>query len=127
MGLDQQREGPDDTAATSEAARADVRTPCPVVGIGASAGGLEAFQELFSRMPADSGMAFVLVQHLDPRHDTLMPELLSRHTAMPVQLVAEDTRIETDRVYVTPPNATVTIDDCTPAGRRGGSTSRCGP
>lgn len=128
MELDQQREGPDDIADTAmQAASGEVRTPCPVVGIGASAGGLEVFQELFSRMPTDSGMAFVLVQHLDPRHETLMPELLSRHTAMPVQLVAEDTRVETDRVYVTPPNATVTIDDCTPAGRRGGSTSRCGP
>ena len=88
------------------------RTPCPIVGIGASAGGLEAFETFFSHMPADSGMAFVLVQHLDPRHDTLMPELLSKHTAMPVQLVSEDTPIGTNCVYVTPPNATVTIDEC---------------
>src|SRR5687767_4457260 len=100
-GLDQEKaaEGPDD------------RTPCPIVGLGASAGGLEAFEAFFSHMPADSGMAFVLVQHLDPRHDTLMPELLSRHTAMPVQLVSEDTPIGTDCVYVIPPNATVTIDE----------------
>jgi two-component system CheB/CheR fusion protein len=88
------------------------RRPCPVVGVGASAGGLEAFQALFSRMPADSGMAFVLVQHLDPRHETLMPELLARHTPMPVQLVVEDTRVQTDHIYVTPPNTTVTIDEC---------------
>jgi PAS domain S-box-containing protein len=87
-------------------------TPCPIVGIGASAGGLEAFEAFFSHMPADSGMAFVLVQHLDPRHETLMPELLSKHTAMPVHLVSEDTPIGTDCVYVIPPNATVTIDDC---------------
>jgi two-component system CheB/CheR fusion protein len=103
------------------------RSPCPVVGVGASAGGLEAFQELFSRMPADSGMAFVVVQHLDPRHDTLMPELLARHTTMPVQLVSGDTRIETDHVYVVPPNTTVTIDDCElkvsrPEGARGRRT-----
>jgi two-component system CheB/CheR fusion protein len=89
------------------------KNPCPVVGIGASAGGLEAFQELFSHMPAASGMAFVLIQHLDPRHETLMPELLARHTAMPVRLVSDETRVETDHVYVIPPNATLTIDDCT--------------
>jgi two-component system CheB/CheR fusion protein len=63
-------------------------------------------------MPADSGMTFVLIQHLDPRHETLIPELLARHTSMRVQLVSEDTRIETDHIYVVPPNATVTIDDC---------------
>ena len=88
------------------------RSPCPVVGVGASAGGLEAFQALFSRMPADSGMVFVLVQHLDPRHETLMPELLARHTAMPVQLVSGDTKMERDHIYVVPPDTTVMIDDC---------------
>jgi two-component system CheB/CheR fusion protein len=88
------------------------RNPCPIVGIGASAGGLEAFEAFFSHMPADTGMAFVLVQHLDPRHETLMPELLSKHTAMPVLLVSEDTPIRTDSVYVIPPNATVTIAEC---------------
>ncbi|HVG09721.1 MAG TPA: chemotaxis protein CheB [Thermoanaerobaculia bacterium] len=88
------------------------RTPCPIVGIGASAGGLAAFEALFSHMPAETGMAFVLVQHLDPRHETLMPELLAKHTAMPVHLVSEDTPIGTDCVYVTPPNSTVTIDEC---------------
>ena len=51
--------------------------PCPVVAIGASAGGLEAFRELFRRMPADTGFAFVLIQHLSPRHETLIPELLA--------------------------------------------------
>jgi len=88
------------------------KTPCPVVGIGASAGGLEAFQAFFSAMPAASGMAFVLVQHLDPRHTTLIPELLAEQTAMPVSLVTDEMRVETDHVYVIPPNATLTIDDC---------------
>ncbi len=86
--------------------------PCPVVGLGASAGGLEAFQGFLSSMPSDSGMVFVLVQHLDPRHETLMPELLARHTGMPLQLVTEDTPAERNHVYVVPPNAMVTIDDC---------------
>jgi two-component system CheB/CheR fusion protein len=74
---------------------------------------LEAFQAFFAGMPADSGMAFVLVQHLDPRHETLMPELLARHTPMPVLLVPDETKVEENHVYVIPPNATLTIDDCT--------------
>ncbi len=81
-----------------------------VVGLGASAGGLETFQTFFSRMPDEPGMAFVLVQHLDPNHESLMPELLSRHTAMPVDAVQDETPIEPNHVYVIPPNATLTID-----------------
>src|SRR5262245_61365379 len=56
----------------------------PIVGIGASAGGLDAFKKLFAAMPADSGAGFVLIPHLDPKHESLMVELLSRHTKMPV-------------------------------------------
>src|SRR5262245_25910137 len=82
----------------------------PVVGMGASAGGLEAFQSFFTHMPPDGGMAFVLVQHLDPAHGTLMPELLARHTAMPVAQVQDETPVEPDHVYVIPPNATLTIE-----------------
>ncbi|HKV06531.1 MAG TPA: chemotaxis protein CheB, partial [Thermoanaerobaculia bacterium] len=86
--------------------------PCPVVAIGASAGGLEAFQAFFQAMPPGTGMAFVIVQHLSPRHETLMPELLARYTALPVHLVEEETLVEVDCVYVIPPDATLTIDDC---------------
>ncbi|HSF39934.1 MAG TPA: chemotaxis protein CheB, partial [Thermoanaerobaculia bacterium] len=86
--------------------------PCPVVAIGASAGGLEAFQTFFQAMPPETGMAFVLVQHLSPRHETLMPELVAQHTALPVHLVENETLIEVDCVYVIPPDATLTIDDC---------------
>ncbi len=88
------------------------KRPCPVVGMGASAGGLEALQAFFERMPADTSMAFVIVQHLDPQHDTMMPELLARHTSMPVRLVTEDTPLARNEIYVLPPNATLTIDDC---------------
>jgi two-component system CheB/CheR fusion protein len=88
----------------------EVAQVCPVVGMGASAGGLEAFQKFFDAMPPDSGLAFVLVQHLDPRHDTLMPELLSKHTRMPVRQVRDETPVERDRVYVIPANATLTIE-----------------
>ena len=86
--------------------------PCPIVAIGASAGGLDELRKLFSRMAPDSGMAFVLIQHLPPHHETLMPELLAKDTAMPVQLVSDETVIEPDHVYVTPPSSLLTIEDC---------------
>ena len=86
--------------------------PCPVVAIGASAGGLEAFQELFRHMPADTGYAFVLIQHLSPRHETLIPELLAPLTPMPVRTVEDETLIHSNHVYVMPPHGTLTIDDC---------------
>ncbi len=86
--------------------------PCPVVAIGTSAGGLEAFQELFRHMPADTGLAFVLIQHLSPRHETLIPELLAPLTPMPVRPVTGETIIEKNHVYVMPPSVTLTIDDC---------------
>ena len=78
--------------------------------MGASAGGLEAFQKFFGQMPPDSGMAFVLVQHLDPHHATLMPELLGKTTRMNVEQVRDETPVQPDHVYVIPPNATLTIE-----------------
>lgn len=83
----------------------------PVVGIGASAGGLDALSRLFSAMPADSGIAFVVVPHLDPTRDSLMVELLSRKTSMPVQEIREGTRLAADHVYVIPPNKHLAIVD----------------
>jgi two-component system CheB/CheR fusion protein len=76
----------------------------PVVGIVASAGGLEAFKKFFAQLPADSGMAFVLVPHLDPNHQSLMAELLGRHTPMPVVEAKDGQRVERNRVYIIPPN-----------------------
>ncbi len=81
-----------------------------IVGIGASAGGLEAFETFFSHMPPDSGMAFVLVQHLDPQQPSLLPELLAPHTRMPVRPVANRMPVAPDHVYLIPPNTTLTID-----------------
>ncbi len=86
--------------------------PCPVVAIGASAGGLDAIQELFRQMPADTGFAFVLIQHLSPRHETLIPELLAPLTAMPVRTVEDETVVHANHIYVMPPHGTLTIDDC---------------
>ena len=75
----------------------------PIVGIGASAGGLEAFAWLLENLPADTGMAFVLVQHLDPTHKTILPEILSRSTELPVALATDGVQLEPDHVYVGPP------------------------
>ena len=74
-----------------------------MVAIGASAGGLEAFRTLLAALPAESGMAFILVQHLDPTHPSMMVELLSRHTAMTVLEAREGMRLEPDHVYIIPP------------------------
>ncbi|MCC6748134.1 MAG: PAS domain-containing protein [Deltaproteobacteria bacterium] len=80
------------------------RSSCPVVGIGGSAGALEAFEQFFRKMPADSGLAFVLVPHLDPTHKGIMPELLQRYTGMPVHQAAEGLPVLPNCVYVIPPN-----------------------
>jgi two-component system, chemotaxis family, CheB/CheR fusion protein len=80
-----------------------------MVGMGASAGGLEAFETFFTHMPPDSGMAFVLVQHLAPDRASLLPELLARHTRMPVLQVQAETTVAPDHVYIIPPDATLTV------------------
>ncbi len=85
----------------------------PVIGIGASAGGLEAFGKFFSAMPADTGMSFVLIQHLDPSHVSNMVSLLSRSTAMPVTQAGDGMKLEPDHVYMIPPNHIMTITDRT--------------
>jgi two-component system, chemotaxis family, CheB/CheR fusion protein len=80
-----------------------------IVGIGASAGGLEAFTTFFRQMPTDSGLAFVLVQHLDPHQPSLLAELLGSQTAMPVHTIADQMPALPGNVYVIPPNTTLTI------------------
>jgi len=80
-----------------------------VVGMGGSAGGLEAFGQFFSHLPPDTGLAFVLVPHLEPTHKGMMPELLGRHTRMPVVEVEDGMEVRPDRVYVIPPNADLAI------------------
>jgi two-component system CheB/CheR fusion protein len=105
---DQAEEAP----ATADAAPGESRTERtapPVAGIGASAGGLDAFKKFFAAMPADSGIAFVLVPHLDPAHESLMVELLARHTTMPVVEAANHMPVEANHVYIIPPNKYMTI------------------
>ena len=82
-----------------------------VVGIGASAGGLEAFILLLRHLPTDTGMVFVLVQHLDPARDSALSDILSRATSLSVREVTGDQPIEPNHVYVIPPNAKLTISD----------------
>ncbi len=80
-----------------------------VVGLGASAGGLEPLEQFLAGVPAASGLAYVVVQHMDPTHKTMLGELLQRATVMPVHEVANAQRIEPDVVYVIPPNAELTV------------------
>src|SRR5476651_750580 len=76
----------------------------PIVGIGASAGGLEALEQFLRQVPEECGMAFVIVQHLDPTHKGIMPELLQRTTKMKVSQVTDRMNVEPNCVYVIPPN-----------------------
>lgn len=91
--------------------KSSARTAPPIVCIGASAGGLEAFTELLSHLRADNGMAFVLIQHLDPKHESHLTELLSKASKMPVSEVKSGTRAQTNHVYVIPPRYNLSIAD----------------
>lgn len=84
-----------------------------IVAIGASAGGVEALTDLMNYLPTDTGMAFVLVQHLDPKHHSILTELLARKTAMTVTEVSHGLPVKPNQVYVIPPNATMSISDHT--------------
>jgi len=94
------------------AARREADRPAfPIVGIGASAGGLQVFERLLKRLPRDSGMAFLLVQHLDPRHESHLAEILSRATTMPVAEVRDGMRVQPNHVYIIPPNRSMLLRD----------------
>jgi two-component system CheB/CheR fusion protein len=81
----------------------------PIIGMGASAGGLEAFEQFFSAMPPESGIAFVLVSHLDPGHASMLAEILQRNTTMPVVEAQDQTIVRPNHVYVIPPNKDLAI------------------
>jgi len=85
----------------------------PIVGIGASAGGLDAFKKFFNAVPAESGIAFVLIQHLDPTRESLTAELVGAYTRMRVVQVEDGMRVEANRVYVIPPNAYLSVGERT--------------
>jgi two-component system, chemotaxis family, CheB/CheR fusion protein len=100
---------PRSQAATPDRSVTDHRPLFPIVGIGASAGGLEAFTQLLSHLPIDTGMAFVLVQHLDPSHKSLLTEILARTTQMPVWEIHDGMAVVPNQVYVIPPNTMMSI------------------
>jgi two-component system, chemotaxis family, CheB/CheR fusion protein len=81
----------------------------PIVGIGASAGGLKAFTQLLEQLPTNTGMAYVVIQHLDPSHASLLPLLLARVTTMPVHEGQDDMVVEPNQVYVIPPQADMVL------------------
>jgi two-component system CheB/CheR fusion protein len=98
-----------ESESTPEAKQA--ATAFPVVGIGASAGGLEALETFFTHMPADSGLAFVVVTHQHPGHTSLLPELLARDTRMAVAEARDGVRVEPNHVYVGPPGGQLAMAD----------------
>ena len=98
-------------AEPAEAHTPQVEAPCPIVGIGASAGGLDALRRLFRDIAPGCGMAFVVVQHLDPHHGSLLAEVLDRSTSLPVTQIEDNAAVAPDHVYVIPPNAALTILD----------------
>src|SRR5215471_19039663 len=83
----------------------------PIVAIGASAGGLEAFSNLLRALPPEPGIALVFIPHLDPTHESAMVELLSRTTRLPVVQAAEGLRVGVNTVYVLPPNSDMSISE----------------
>lgn len=83
----------------------------PVVGIGASAGGLETFTQLLRHLPIDTGMAFILVQHLDPSHPSMLTEILARETKMPISEVGDLIKIQPNQIYVMPANRDMVLHE----------------
>ena len=104
-------DGPSEAPSVSGAASGESkrRAPFSVVGIGASAGGLEALRHLLQALPPDTGLALVIVQHLAPAHPSALAEILSRATTMPVLEVHDEPRVRPNHVYVIPPDRTMTI------------------
>ena len=101
---------PDNPSEIKSAENTNYSKIVPVVGIGASAGGLGAFKIFFEKMPADTGMAFVLVPHLDPEHKSLMVEIIARYTSMPVLQVEDRTSIKPDHIYIVQPNYNIAVE-----------------
>ena len=94
-----------DSAAVSE----DRKDGFHIVGIGASAGGLKALESFFSTMPVNCGMSFIVISHLDPKHSSMLPDLLKRYTKIMVDRAQDGIRVERDRIYVIPPNKEMTL------------------
>jgi len=96
--------------AKSELPKSNTTPGFPIVGIGASAGGLEALQEFFTHLINTPEAAFVIVQHLSPDYKSFMDELLARHTKIPIQVVKDKTKVEINNIYLIPPKKNMTIE-----------------
>src|SRR5205807_1464297 len=105
------RNHPLDSSSGDSSPLPDRKSDLLIAAVGASAGGIEAFTELISNLATDTGMAFVLVQHLDPEHHSMLTELLSKKTAMRVKEVTNGMIVEPNHLYVIPPNATMSISN----------------
>jgi len=103
--------GPKQTRTKTPSDGKEEASAFPIVAIGASAGGLEAFSKLLRALPPEPGLALVFIPHLDPTHESAMVELLSRTTSLPVHQAAEGMRVGCNGVYVLPPNSDMTIAD----------------
>lgn len=97
------------SAPTDERHEQGAAASFPIVGIGASAGGLEAFTQLLGALPPDIGMGFVLVQHLDPAHESALVQLLARATSLPIGEIRNGQRVQPNRVHVIPRDKNLTI------------------
>ena len=99
----------DDVTQSATASNESTSPTFPLVGIGASAGGLEAISELMAEIPAASGMAFLVVQHLDPSRRSILPEILAKRVSMPVVEAVEGMDVEADHLYVIPANTSMSV------------------
>ena len=96
--------------ATSKVIAKPPAVPCPrIIGIGASAGGLEALEQFLNAVPQASGMAFVIIQHMDPTHKGMMPELLQRTTEIKIIEAEDHTTVLPNCAYIIPPNKDMSI------------------
>jgi two-component system, chemotaxis family, CheB/CheR fusion protein len=95
--------------ANDESASFEDKAEFPIVGIGASAGGLDPIRKLLEHLPIDTGMAFVVIQHLGAGQESLLPEILARSTKMKVLQVTDGMKVENNHVYVIPPGTTMTL------------------
>src|SRR6476620_4746493 len=83
----------------------------PVIGIGASAGGLEAFKKFIKAIPQESGMAYIFVQHLHPDHSSSLPNILQRETSIPVNEIKDNVQVKPDKIYIIPANKMLVATD----------------
>src|SRR3954467_10881180 len=104
---------PGENARNGAAKRRDPNEPAAVVGLGASAGGIAVLQQFFTDIPTDTQLAFVVVMHLSPDHESSLANVLQQKTSMPVTQVTKAVKVEPNHVYVIPPNKQLTFQDST--------------